>query len=162
MTDSGSYLHNNAFIRKATNPSVSGGSTPTAENRCQCLTWALSKRQKQTKKTPTKKQTHPHPPAPLSCHSCSCMRLLLQRWRESLSVRCSAPRPSLGRGRTPWEGLEGFGFTSCGPPSEASFLCPETIEKSRMDTRNKNEPQNAPNMYKKAVIHRQEKQGLAC
>lgn len=53
VTDSVSYLHNNALIRKATNRSVSGGSTPTAENRCQCLTWVLSKKQKQEKNKTT-------------------------------------------------------------------------------------------------------------
>lgn len=53
VTNSVSYLRNNALIRKANNQSLSGGSTPTAENRCQCLTRGLLEKQKQEKKNPT-------------------------------------------------------------------------------------------------------------
>lgn len=148
VTDYVSYLHNNAWIRNTTNRSVSGGSTPNAENRCQCLTWVLSKKQKQEKE----KKPHPRPPAPLSCQSCSGMCFVFSTGGKA-SASSAAHRCRLSEAgahcHKVWRFLALLRRVHF---SRLTFF----ILKSLIDTWNKNESQNAPNMNKKEIIHRQE------
>lgn len=155
MTDSVSYLHNNALIRKATNWSVSGGSTPTAENQMPVSHMSA------VKKTKTGNKTHPRPPAPLCCQSCSCMCFVFSTGRDAWASGAVHQCCLWGADTYHDKVWRFYALLRMVHISRLNFFFQDqSILKSRMDTWNKNESQNAPNVNKKEVIHRQEKQRL--
>lgn len=103
-----------------------------------------------------KKKPHPPPPAPLSCQSCSGMCFVFSTGGKA-SASSAVHRCRLsGAGAHCHKVWRFLALLRRVHFSRLTFF----ILKSRMDTWNKNESQNAPNMNKKEIIHRQEKQGL--